>query len=461
MGAGVSGWRLANAVSRRGQLGVVAGTGLDTLLARRLQEGDLGGHLRRALAALPIPGVAKRVLRRYFVPGGKPADSPYKATPVSSLRPQPNLLDLLIAGNFAEIFLAREGHDNPVGVNYLEKIQLPTLPSLYGAMLAGVSVVLMGAGIPLAIPGILDDFAAGAPAELRVTVQGAPAGVAHTTRFDPASWHDGETPAMVRPHFLAIISSNTMAQVMCKRATGRVDGFVVEGPSAGGHNAPPRGAKRLPRTGAPVYGTRDLPDLEELIELGRPFWLAGSYGFPGGLQKALRNGAAGVQVGTAFAYCEESGITPDIKAEVLERSCRGEVCVETDARASPAGFPFKVVRLPGTVSEEPVYAARPRVCDLGFLRQAYARDDGTLGWRCAAEPRDDFVRKGGDPEETHGRKCVCNGLMATVGCGQWRNDGYREPALVTSGSDVGNVAAFLPDGASSYTAADVIERILA
>ena len=70
MGAAVSDWRLANSVSRTGQLGVISGTALDIILARRLQMGDPGGHMRRALAAFPIPEMAKRVLDKYFVEGG-------------------------------------------------------------------------------------------------------------------------------------------------------------------------------------------------------------------------------------------------------------------------------------------------------------------------------------------------------------------------------------------------------
>ena len=46
MGAGVSSWRLAQAVSQLGQLGVVSGTALDLIFARRLQDGDPGGHMR-------------------------------------------------------------------------------------------------------------------------------------------------------------------------------------------------------------------------------------------------------------------------------------------------------------------------------------------------------------------------------------------------------------------------------
>ena len=53
-----------------------------------------------------------------------------------------------MAANFAEVFLARQGHRDPVGINYLRKIQLPLPPAAYGAMLAGVDYVLMGAGIP-------------------------------------------------------------------------------------------------------------------------------------------------------------------------------------------------------------------------------------------------------------------------------------------------------------------------
>jgi len=52
-----------------------------------------------------------------------------------------------VVANFVEFFLARNGHDNPVGINYLEKLQLPHLPSIYGAMLAGVGYILMG-GVP-------------------------------------------------------------------------------------------------------------------------------------------------------------------------------------------------------------------------------------------------------------------------------------------------------------------------
>ncbi len=53
MGVGVSSWRLASAVARAGGLGVVSGVGPDLLLARMLQDGDPGGHVRRVLTGYP------------------------------------------------------------------------------------------------------------------------------------------------------------------------------------------------------------------------------------------------------------------------------------------------------------------------------------------------------------------------------------------------------------------------
>src|SRR3954466_3857642 len=82
MGVGVSNWVLAKAVSMRGQLGVVSGTCVDSLIVRRLQDGDLGGHVRRAMEHFPIQGGAADVLARYFLPEGRAEDQPYKAVPM-------------------------------------------------------------------------------------------------------------------------------------------------------------------------------------------------------------------------------------------------------------------------------------------------------------------------------------------------------------------------------------------
>ncbi|MDZ7670807.1 MAG: hypothetical protein U5Q16_15785 [Gammaproteobacteria bacterium] len=72
----------------------------------------------------------------------------------------------------------------------------------------------------------------------------------------------------------------------------------------------------------------------------------------------------------------------------------------------------------------------------------------------------DFLKKGGEQDEIQGRKCVCNGLLATVGLGQVQKGSYEEPALVTAGQDVSLVAEFIAQGRNSYSAADVIRRLL-
>lgn len=461
MGVAVSSWKLAKAVAVTGQLGVVSGTAVDAVMVRRLQLGDRGGHLRRALAEFPYPRMARKILDQYYLPGGKRADEPFSTTMVLSANPTQEQLELVVVANFVEVFLAKEDHNGLVGINYLEKIQTPTLPSLFGAMLAGVDYVLMGAGIPRAIPGILDRLVDGEPVELPLNVAGAQSSDEFVTRFDPTDFTGGEIPWLERPKFIAIVASGTLANMLAKKASGRVDGFIVEGPTAGGHNAPPRGKPKRNDRGEPVYGDRDVVDLDAIAALGRPFWLAGSYGSPEQIAAALETGAAGVQVGTAFAFCEESGLSSEIKADVL-KSCRhGEPEVVTDPLASPTGFPFKVLQVEGSISDESVYDQRQRVCDLGFLRQAYRKDSGELGWRCPGEPSAAYVHKGGEIEETHGRKCVCNGLMANVGLEQTRRDGELEQPLVTCGNDVRNIVQYLATAdAQSYSAAAVIDRLL-
>jgi len=460
MGAGVSDWRLARAVSITGQLGVVSGTALACILARRLQVGDLDGQMRRALGHLPVPAVAERIVADYYVPGGKAAEAPFKLTPLPSLQPSPDFTALTVAANFAEVFLAKQGHDGPVGINFLEKIQFPTLPSIFGAMLAGVDYVLMGAGIPRSIPGVLDRLAKGDAVELKIDVEGALPGEEFHSSFDPVAFLGGPVPALKRPHFFGIVASATLAMTLARKSNGKVDGFIVEGETAGGHNAPPRGPMQLSHAGEPVYGSRDVPDLEKIRELGLPFWLAGSYGHAEKLAEARQLGAAGIQVGTAFAFCEESGIRSDLKQQAIRLSREGKARVFTDPLASPTGFPFKVLQMPGTLSDPAVHQPRARLCDLGYLRHAYRKEDGTLGYRCPAEPAEDFTRKGGVPEETEGRQCVCNGLVSTIGLAQVRPDHTMDLPLITAGNDVVQIASFLEPGRDSYSAAHVIHRLL-
>lgn len=457
MGAAVSDWRLARTVALRGQLGVVSGTGIDSVFVRRLQDGDAGGHLRRAMAAFPIPEAAAAAEAKWFVAGGRDPGTPYKLLPLYRPVMRKDREQLLMLASFCEVWLAKEGHDGLVGVNLLTKIQPPNQTALYGAMLAHVDVVLMGAGIPREIPGTLDDLAAHRKTRLRLEIEGTPADPdAAWLRFDPASHWSGSPPPITRPQFLPIIASTLLASVLARKANGRVDGFVIEAPTAGGHNAPPRGKPVFNERGEPVYGEKDVVDLAKVATNGLPFWLAGGAGHPDRLREAQAQGAAGIQVGTLFAFCEESGLAEHLKHSVLDYAVSGQASVRTDARASPTGYPFKVVDWPGNPATS---TPRKRICDLGYLREAYTRPDGKVGHRCPSEPVDDFVKKGGAEEDTVGRKCLCNSLMSVIGHPQVQKDGMVEPPLVTSGDELTSIQGFLR-GRTRYSANDVIDYLL-
>lgn len=461
MGVAISDWRLASAVARTGQLGVVSGTAIEVVVVRRLQEGDPGGHVRRALAQFPIPSIADRIRSAYLVEGGREPGSSYRNVPMFSARPARLLRELTVVANFVEVHLAKEGHDGLVGINYLRKIEAPLPFALYGAMLAGVDVVLVGAGNPHEIPGLLTDLAAGRPVALDLRIQGPSSGDV-AIAFDPSELFVGPAPTLHRPRFLAIVASNDLAAGLAA-ADDPPDGFVVEGAVAGGHNAPPRGPRRVDERGEPVYDARDEVDLAELASLGLPFWLAGGYGTPEGLRAAQAAGAAGVQVGTLFALSRESGLAPDLKQSVLDEIATDTIEVRTDWRASPTGFPFKIVQLDGTASDPEVVAARERVCDIGALRVPYERPDGTLGYRCPAEPVRAYADvKGARAANTEGRLCLCNALLAAAGHPQERPDGAVEPALVTLGRDTSTVRRLLTirRDKAPYPARQAIEHLL-
>jgi nitronate monooxygenase len=131
----------------------------------------------------------------------------------------------------------------------------------------------------------------------------------------------------------------------------------------------------------------------------------------------------------------------------------------TDPLASPTSFPLKVAQMPGTIADRDVYESRARVCDLGYLREAYRKPDGTVGFRCPAEPVHAFTGKGGAREATTGRKCICNALLATIGLGQRRGP-HDEPPLVTCGDAINDVSVFMTNGRLDYSAADVVRYLL-
>lgn len=468
MGVGVSGYKLGRAVAIAGAefgrrtLGVVSNTGVAIPMASRLQRSDLDDpdawNTRRALEAFPIPGVAQEILEKYK-PGGKrlprkPQLLMSESTSEEAKAAKAETAREIIVANFVEIWLAKEGHNNPIGVNYLEELQMPRLCELYGAMLAGVDYVLMGAGIPDQVPGVLDSLARSEEAHYLIDVINDPAG--YIMRFNPRDFFPDAEP-LKRPKFLPIISSDTLAAYFHRKVAG-FDGFVVEGPTAGGHNAPPRG-NDWPRNenGEPIYGDRDRPNLDKIRALGKPFWLAGGYSGPEKIEEAKSLGAAGIQMGSAFALSKESGITEETKAEMRKLVYYGDLSVLTSAIASPTNFPFQIAQLPGTLSQRDVYEKREkkRVCGYGYLDKPRKNEKGKIEFICPAEPVRAYVAKGGKEANTHGRMCLCTALAATVGCAR-----AGEPPVVTFGKDYKFIRRLIEKPDSSYEARDVVQAVL-
>lgn len=499
MGVYVSNWRLAKAVAaeRPGQTaGTVSGTALDVVYVRLLQLGDPGGHARRAFAAFDArfgSDAGRKICDRYFIEDGKAPDARFRSAPMQVVRsedgnttfPAPNgaggptvlkldegIIELLIATGFAEVWLAKEGHSGKIFINFLNKIDLPLIFIMYGAMLAGVDGVIVGAGNPEGLPAICSRLARHEAVTRSLPVMYAGPGEQFVIVFDPKTVAGGalaQAP-LQRPAFLAIASLEELVKALAMSDSEAPDGFIIEHHTAGGHNANPVGPLRKDEEGQPIYGEHDEPDLAIIREVGIPFWLAGGYGSHTKLKEALAAGAVGIQVGSAFALAEESGMKPEYRSAILKELRKGtdDASLVKTTLFSPTGFSFKVVQLQDTLSEVDVYAARPRMCDIGLLQQrgfSKPDEDGmrTLFQRCAAAPIASYVSHRGLERNTEERRCLCNGLLASVGLGQVKKlsgEWVEEPAIVTLGNRLDGVRRLSRQGQTPYHVQDVVADIL-
>ena len=498
MGVYVSNWRLARAVAMEQPgttAGTVSGTALDIVYVRLLQLGDPGGHVRRALAAFDaLFGVAigQKIINHFFIDGGKAPAARFKNAPKHMVRlpngsdilpaaqtpapvalnMEPETVELLIASGFAEVWLARQGHSGRIFINFLHKVELPLIYTMYGAMLAGVDGIIVGAGNPDGLPAVCSRLAQHAPVTSELSVLYRESGETFQLTFDPRQVADGKLAhqPLPRPAFLAIVSLENLVEALAHSQTEAPDGFIIEHHTAGGHNAGPQGPLKKDEKGQPIYGPEDEPDLQAIRQVGLPFWLAGGYGSREKLAQALAVGATGVQVGSVFALSEESGLKSAYRSAILS-----ELKQETDdshlvltTLFSPTGFPFKVVQLDDTLADQAVYANRLRGCDIGLLQQrglSKPAADGTrrLFQRCPAAPLDDFVSKRGLPLNTTDRRCLCNGLLASVGLGQaglQNGEQKEEPAIVTLGNHLDGIRRLSRNGQSPYWVHDVVTDIL-
>ena len=460
MGIAVSSWQLAKEVSTAGELGVISGTAIDSVVARRLQDGDLTGDIRRAMAAYPHQDTIKEITDRFYIEGGRAEGKPYLDVPKLSIKGNLFSNKLLAVASFVEVWLAKEGHNGLIGMNILEKIQLAIPAQLYGAMLADVDYILIGAGIPAQVPHLLNEISQGNKVAMKVDV--ADTKDKHYLHFDPRTLGLDNFP-IKRPLFLAIVTSHALVAYLNKDEETKPDGYVIEYHVAGGHNAPPRAKNHVNDEGEAVYNELDIPNLEKIHASGSPFWLAGGYATPEKVKEAISYGAQGVQVGSLFALANESGFTNENRSSILVSLADPTMRVMTDASASPTGFPFKVIQNNQTLSNDNLYKERTRICDLGYLRTMFQREKGGIGYRCPAEPLDNYEFKNGEVDQAQGSKCLCNALMADIGLGQVRPDGRTEISLLTFGSDLDGPRALRqlhPDGWNAVQALNFLKSAI-
>jgi NAD(P)H-dependent flavin oxidoreductase YrpB (nitropropane dioxygenase family) len=498
MGIYVSTWRLARAVSmeRPGETaGTVSGTALDIVYIRLLQLGDPGGHVRRALDAFDHKfgiDIGRRIRDKFFIAGGKNPSDHFKGAPMQTLRSSSGLptfhlspgdsapkqfeldvesVELLIASGFAEVWLAKEGHNGNIFINFLNKIELPLIYSMYGAMLAGVDGIVVGAGNPEGLAASCSHLAKHEPVSRNLSVLYRETGQEFSLSFDPKQIAGGKcakTP-LKRPAFLAIVSLQDLVKALAEGKSDPPDGYIIEHHTAGGHNANPVGPLRRDVVGQPIYAERDEPDLEAIRKVGMPFWLAGGYDSHEKLEEALAAGATGVQVGSIFALSEESGMRPDYRTAILNDIRMGteDAPLVRTTLFSPTGFAFKVVQLKDTLADPQVYEDRQRVCDIGLLQQlglSKPGEDGSrrLFRRCSAGPIAGYIKERGLASNTEERRCLCNALLSCVGLGQIRNQGEptEEPAIVTLGNHLDGIRRLSRHGQAHYWAKDVVADIL-
>lgn len=451
MGLNISGHTLTRRVSAHSSnqaLGTVSVTGIERTLAWGLQLGDREGVLEEAFSHFPLPKLARRVWQKYF----NKAPNKGKAlcsVPRWTLSCDRELEELTILAGFCEVFIAKRHNTLPIAVNYLYKVQMPMMATLFGAMLAGVDMVVIGAGIPKDVPHILDRLALCQDVELNVAAHSHSAQDTFIKAFKPSQYLEGQRLELSRPAFVAIVSLHTLAEYLVLKQSVPPDGLIIEHHSAGGHNAPPRDSSG--------YSQRDEPDLQRIANLGVPVWLAGSRGTPSSIIEAQNMGFVGVQVGTPFALCRESGMTSSLKMKAKEMAVEGTLCVETMA-LSPTRFPFKVANIPGTVYDQGVYDVRPRICEMGALVEPIADAHGNVHYLCSAEPVDSYVAKGGNREDTIGKSCLCCNLFATAGLAQCYKE-VVEPPIVTLG-DISQLPDIISRYGLDYSAHDVCDFLL-
>lgn len=473
MAAIISGSRLTGAAGKRGCLGTVALTGTDQrwLLAGANDD----PRLKEALKRFPYQDLV-----REFWEIVKDVPRPWRGfrwefaqtTGSDTIEACRKNEVLAIIGAWVEVTLAFDiaGEDADIGVNLMWELSQAFLPYLYGALLANAKYIMVGAGIPRNLAGIVTDLChhCATDRELTVSLVDNAKGLGYLSsykiQFDPSKYVEGNPPMIELPTVAPIISSNILIRVVSELLQEydpkKVAVYAELPDNSGGHHMNPRGAGHGEEVVA-VYGERDYGGferlLEELISQKIPLWIGGDFCNPKGLAEARALGAEVVLGGTVFALSSDSGMRNDYRLTALKLIEDDKFKVEIRKDVSPAGLAFSVANVSGTECD------MPHACTIGLLLRFYQLPDegGALGTRCSAEPMVSFESKGGHLQFGRPTFCLCRRLMSTAGFPAIQG-GKEDLGIVTLSGGLRNIE-FIRDLISKYgydyTAGNVIDEL--
>ena len=180
---------------------------------------------------------------------------------------------------------------------------------MYGAMLAGVDGVIVGAGNPDGLPAVCSRLANHEAVTIDLSVLYREAGEDFYVTFDPATgggWQTGAKPPCGGRPFWPLRRWKTWSRPWRKAKAKRPTALSSSTTPPAATMPVPRARSKMDDKGQPIYGEQDEPDLEAIRQVGLPFWLAGGYGSREKLQQALAAGASGGSGG--LRLCPGRGI---------------------------------------------------------------------------------------------------------------------------------------------------------
>ncbi len=305
----------------------------------------------------------------YYIAGGKARDAVVPARAMQTLDNPRDRRRVVCRRQLRRgVPRARGPLPIPVGINYLEKIQIaaPAVDLRRDARRRGLRAD--GRRHPARrFPACSTAWRATSRPPTRST---SPARRTATTRrpFDPRDfvdrhWRRPRAPDVSRHHRVGRPGAHAAAQG--QRPRRRLHRRGADRRRAQRAAAGQTAAERARRAGL-RRARRGEPGEAATRSVCRSGWPAAT-ARPSVSARRSQAGAAGVQVGTAFAFCEESGLRADYRRALMRAAVdAGAAEVFTDPLASPTGFPFKVAQLAGTMSDPAVYASaashlRPRL----------------------------------------------------------------------------------------------------